>query len=242
MKSHVYRTRSSFLLLFLLLAGGGGYYAFQSMRGVRYVSLSCDALLSPAIRHYVEHQIRLYSNGDYNLGALVEQLRSHRTLIRTVQVRYLPSHIAVVEIEALKPIVAINDDHVLLENAAIIPAYYYDAAKVAAIPKITVTPPLPATVTAAMMEALERAVSRNIFERYTLHIHQEHAWYLEDTTDPSFTVCCDAATIPDQVKQMTYERLKREIRQKKIARCAWIADLRFQDQIIFSKNKGGGYG
>lgn len=243
MKSRANLYRILVLSSFVMVMTAFVHQMFYAMGTIRYVTFSFDPLLSRAACAAIKYQVALCeSNGSYNPQSIIATIPPCFSAIKTIDMQQFPQHMALITVKAFEPIVRINDDQLLIENLGIITADYYTAYKIESLQKITATSPLPYQISSSIMAAIKQCISEKVFDCYTFHMLNEHTWYLGDTQDPFFTLCCNAGAIPSNGARLTYDRLKKQIQKKKPTKAKWIADVRFHDQIILSMDKGGRYG
>lgn len=210
---------------------------------IRYITFSFDPQLSQSMCNAIKERVTLFqAHGMYNLDAIIEQLPNFFVAIKSLEIEQFPQHMALLTIKAFDPIVRVNDDRLLMENQAILPAGYYAHSTIASLQKIMVASPILSSMSPSIMTAMKRCLAEKIFDHYTVYLVSEHEWYLEDAKDPLFTLCCNASSLPVDMLHMAYNRLKNQIKKGEVSKKKWIADMRFHDQIILSMNKGGRYG
>ncbi len=242
MKDQVKRLR----IFILIVCGLGGVAAlhrtWNSICAVHYVTYSFDSQLSPSAQETISQFVRFFEyQGEYNPTAIVAQLPQEFPCIKSISVRHLPYHVAQVAVAAHDPVIRINDDCVLTEKQTIISNSYYALFVINELPELSVAAPVPSTVSEQIMLAIKRCMKESVFEQYALSFVGEHEWYLCDKNDPSFTLVCDTETFPIQDRIATYQRVKKKIKNRVNAK-KWMADVRFDNQIILSMGKGGRHG
>jgi len=101
---------------------------------------------------------------------------------------------------------------------------------------------IPAECSARMMETIQRCMKEKIFDRYTLCWVNEHELYFGDMDDDSFSLLCDAASLPHTTSLALYDQVKQSAKSNVRMKKKWIADVRFENQIIVYGDRGEGYG
>jgi hypothetical protein len=215
----------------------------DSIFSIRYITYNFDDRLSArasmVIKNYVEN---CQLAGIYNVKAIMQELPARCASVKSVSLLKTPPHTAELSITLFDPIVAINDDKILIENNNVINAAYYADYVKSSLYAMTITDKVPASFGPELATSIAQAVQEKLFDHYTFNIASEHEWYLHDKQDPAFTVCCNAASVPMGLVQEKYAQLKKLIRKKELTKTAWIADVRFKDQIVLSMSIGGHYG
>ena len=214
----------------------------DSIFSIRYINYNFDDRLSApasvAIKNYVEN---CQLAGVYNIRAIIEELPARCASVKSISLLRVPPHTAQLSITLFDPIIAINNDKVLIENNNVINAAYYADYVKSSLYAMTVTE-VPASFGSELATSIAHAIQEKLFDHYTFNIASEHEWYLQDKQDPAFTVCCNAASVPMGLMQEKYAQLKKLIRKKELTKTAWIADVRFKDQIVLSMSTRGHYG
>lgn len=225
----------------VLSVGGAAHMVYRTVFAVRGFSYSFDTMISPEIQQIIKDQVSLFRHNDaYNPSTVIETISSF-PCVRSVSLHCRASHTADVVVEAYDPIVCINTSHVLTLAKTIIPASSYALYVINRLPSMAMRSVLPEYCSDRMMSAMKQCINDRIFDRYTLSWVNEHELYFKDLDDPTFSVLCDASSLPTHAALLSYEQVKKNI-QKRNSMSRWVADLRFRDQIIVSRDQGGGYG
>ncbi len=214
----------------------------QRVTALRYVTFAFDPQLSPALCDAIKKQVNLFViDGVYNPEAILKNIPLVFTMIKKLDIKQFPTHVGLITISAFDPVIRINNDQLLLENQLLFSADYYAIYKVESLQKIHIALPIPAAVSSSIVTAMKQCLAEKIFDHYTVYVANEHEWYLKDIQDPLFTLCCNGESLPIDGIHLAYNRLKNHVKKRE-TKTKWIADVRFQDQIILSMDKGGRYG
>ncbi len=242
MKDIIKRFRIITVIVGLLGVGVVTHTIYRSVCAVHYVAYAFDHAISPEQQRNIRAQVALFENdGSYNPRTIVATISAF-ACVKSVSVQCCASHTAQISVEANGPIVRINGSHVLTEAKTIIPENSYALYVLNALPSLSMATALPDQCSDQMMSTVKSCVKDRIFERYTLSWVNEHELYFRDINDPSFSLLCDVVSLPTHTALLSYEQVKNSIKRRKAAPSHWVADLRFDDQIIVSRDQGGGYG
>ena len=223
----------------IMISGMFFYKAFMDMSAIQYVSYHYDPQLSVTIRNAIEKQIALIEfDGFYQAETILKEIQRLFPHVASVSVRTLPYHAAEIEISGHSPVLKINDSFILTEQQSIIPKEYYACYAVDTLPDVQFNLRQFA-VSDEMMTAFHKAIKERLFDHFMVQVNREHEWHLLDKQDPAFTVCCNASSLPLGMLKETYRALKNRAQQKGSLKTAWMADLRFNQQIVLSRSKGG---
>lgn len=233
------------LYFFTILIGVAGLTVIlQQMRSricdVRYISYSFDPYLSAHVRSAIEKQVALLEyEGTYQVSAIMHELLRLFPEIEQIDIRSLPYNLAEIAVSASDPIVNINNSHVLTEKQSIIPASYYAQYVLDRLPRIHASELLAESVSNEVMAAIKRSIKEHIFDRFSVTIESDQLWQLQDKSDPLMTIACNASCLPIGAMRDVYSQLKKLVKKKSITKTAWMADVRFNQQIVLSRYKGG---
>ena len=240
MKDTIKRFRIIALIVLVLGSGIVVHTVYRSVCAVQYVTYAFDQTLSPELQREIVAQVALFENdGSYNPRTILETITQQFPCVQSVAVHCRASNTALVEVAAHDPMVRINGTHVLTDSKMIIPDRSYALYVIDALPSFSMAAVLPDECSDRMMDAVRSCIKDRIFEQYTLSWVNEHELYFHDMNDPSFSMLCDAVSLPTHSTLISYEQLKNSIKNRKSATNRWVADLRFDDQIIVSGDKGG---
>lgn len=242
MKNNIKLFRIFVLVIAVLGAGALTQKLYYLVCALRYVSYTFSPTISPAQQQDIKAQVALFKHdGMYNPYCIIDTIKSF-SCVKSVSVHCSASHTAHIIVEAYDPIVRINGTHVLTAAKTIIPDRSYAWYVLNNLPSLSMASVLPEHCSDRMMDAVRRCIKEQIFERYTLSWVNEHELYFRDINDPSFSLLCDAVSLPTHALLISCEQVKNSIKRDHSVPKSWVADLRFDDQIIVSRDKGGGYG
>ena len=243
MKDTIKLFRIITIVVAVLGSGIGAHKLYRSVCAVQYVTYAFDQMISPELQRDIRVQVALFENeGSYNPRTIISTISEQFPCVKSISVHCRASNTAEIEITAHDPIVRINGSHILTDAKTIILDRSYALYVVDSLPSFSMASALPERCSDRMMGAVKRCIKDRIFEQYTLSWVNEHELYFQDMHDPSFSLLCDAVSLPTHSTLISYEQLKNSIKNRKSAMNHWVADLRFDDQIIVSGDKGGRYG
>ena len=216
---------------------------YKSICAIRYVTYSFDHSIAPEMQQNIVTHVALFQHdGLYNPKSIIDTIQKHFACVKSISVHCIPHNAAEVTVTAHEPIVRINEKYVVTAAKTIVPDFSYASYILTSLSSLSIVSPVPQDCSENMMCAIRKCIKDRIFERYTLCWVGEHEIYLHDSHDPSFSLLCDVLSLPSPTKLVLYEQLKNNIKNKRSASKRWVADIRFDDQIIVSGDKGGRYG
>jgi len=207
---------------------------------IRYISYSFDPQLSPQTRAAIEKQVALLEcDGKYQPAVVMQELLRIFPDIKQVDIRSLPYNLAEITVHAPDPVARINNTQVLTQDCTIIPADFYACYTLNQLPHLQLSSRISHTVSQELMAAVKKSIKERLFDHFMVCMKDEQEWYLQDKQDPNFTICCNASCLPLGAIRQACDQLKKTIKQQKGAKLAWLADVRFDHQIVLSRYKGG---
>lgn len=208
---------------------------------INYVTYSFDSCLSYELQRDITERVALCKYNDtYNPEAIIHSIKSYFLCAESVFIDRLPCHIAKITVTAHSPLVRINNKYVLTNAKTVVLDYAYDPYILSSLPLIFAHLPHSDISFDTMLCAVKGCIKDRIFERYTLYWFGEHELYLRDIHDPSFSLLCDAVSMPSNTKLAWCEQVKQNVMNRKLGSKQWVADVRFTDQIIVSGDKKRG--
>lgn len=243
MKERIKLLQAAMLFSCVGLALGLVYKVGSSVCSIRYVTFDFDERLSPMARSAIMHYVHeCQSHGLYNAYAIVDEVPLYFSSVKSIAVQYLPLQTAHITIDGYDPLIRINDEQVLIENNAIITAANYGQFVLSNLYQLSLAGATPEKISSEITDSIKHAIHEKLFDHYTFHFANAQEWYLKDKEDPAFTLCCNSRSVPLGNIQKRYAQLKKEVLKKTDVKQKWMADVRFQNQIILSMSKGGHYG
>ena len=173
-----------------------------------------------------------------------QEIQKQFSWIKSVSFFRIPTQTMHVTVAIDEPVIKVNE--AILTQSQVFPASTFTQTQIAALPTLTVNFPSitdraeipPAFIPHAQTFATE------LFAPYAITWIDGYTARLTDKEQPQFVIQFNAQTIPDakmfvhcaSIKKMLLERGSFEGRKKQ---SRWIADIRFERQVIlFSEDKG----
>ncbi|HLE76184.1 MAG TPA: hypothetical protein VI521_00260 [Candidatus Babeliales bacterium] len=207
---------------------------------IRYISYAFDPQLSGSLRTAIEQQVALLEHeGQYRVSVVMQELLRIFPTIKQMEIRSFPYNLAEISITIPDPVVKINTSHVLTDQQTIVPANYYAHYALDRLPSIYASELISESVSTEIMAALQKSIQDHIFDRFIVSIDSEQQWRLQDKDDPLMTICCNASSLSMGTVRELYGQLKELMKKKGTTKTAWMADVRFNHQIVLSRYKGG---
>ena len=214
----------------------------SSVSRVQHVTFETDLLFSPqTVEEILSYTHLLRFNSSYNPAALVKHLPERFSCIKSIDIQPLPYNAAKLIISAKEPLVAINNKHILTKSGTLLSCGNYDEKTRESLTSIAMAEAEMHNITPVMLQALSYCIDSKLTKSYNIEWLHEHELRLYDKNNKYVAIVCDSASLPNekQLSQCT-ELIKEKITQKPNAQ--WKADVRFDDQIIISMDKGGQHG
>lgn len=237
------RARITYYFAILLAFLGGTAFCHRlycKVRAIRYITYKFDPQISPDLRQSIEkHVSRFEVDGEYQLQVILSELERLYPDVQSIAIKVLPFNTAEVEISLHNPVVKVNSQHVLAENRGIIPSHFYAQYATKRLPQVQISSIVPEIVSTEVIKAIKAGIKEHIFENYSVSMFAEQEWYLQDKNNPACTICCNPNTIPSCLVQKKCNDLIELVKKNSSPKMAWVADVRFDHQIVLSRLKGG---
>jgi hypothetical protein len=146
-----------------------------------------------------------------------------------------------------KPIIKINDNLVLLESGMMESQHSFKSDIIEVLPSLCIHESIftDNRLTPDIYTCLN-SISPYLFKEYEINWHNKYELWLTDKSQHNFKILSDAYSISDEQKLKLCKKLKEEIKGKKEVLLnkskTWIADIRFDNQIIVFSRGGRGHG
>lgn len=211
-------------------------------------SITSDNILSTTtqecIKTVVAHDI------DYQrvpLATIAHQLKDTFPFVKGVTIAHLATGTVAIHLTIYKPLMRINSNLVLLESGILESQQSFKSDVIASLSAVSVHESVftDSRLTPDFYTCLA-SISSHLFKGYEINWHNKHELWLTDKNQPSFKILCDAHSISNEQKLNLCKKLKEEIKGKKEVLLnkskTWIADIRFDNQIIIFSRGGRGHG
>ncbi len=210
-----------------------------SIASIHHLMFAVDDALSDQSKQLMIAYADMLCYQDYNPRYLIDHLPIRFPFIKSVSVSYQGAGIALVSIDAHQPVTSINSDYIATENGQLFAAHVYSShLNLLAIEadQESLCHDLSPLVSCVM--AINK---QHIGDTYHISWHSEHKISLYDPV-LNIDLICTAEMIENFAQ---VEVFKEKIMHKIIpdgTTTAWMADIRFKDQIIMAMEKRGNYG
>ncbi len=213
------------------------------MSAISYILFKYDSQISTDLRRTIEKQVALLEvDGRYQIDSILHELTRLFPHIKQIDIKVLPYNMAEIEIAGFDPVIRVNNTHVLTQERSIIPIHYYACYAIECLPKMQMSLIVPDRVSDEVMNAIKQSIKEYTFEHFSVSLFSEQEWYLQNKKNPLVTICCNPSTIPMGSMQKRCYELIETVKKKSSPKAAWVADVRFNHQIVLSRLKGGLYG
>lgn len=177
---------------------------------------------------------------------LCEQVMGRFKWIQSIDITRMPYGKTCVAIVGHKPLYIINDDHVITNAGMLLQKDDFDAVLTSRLRSFSVLFDGEMILSDACKQFV-RHVAPSLFDFYECVWENDNTIRLKDKQNALFTILCRPDAIPDDGIIKYCNALKQEVMSRAITKSqrtkAWIADTRFQGQIVLSQeHKGGTYG
>ena len=232
----------------MLVLGGGAlmcialaYGAAQSLFAVNSYTFSYDPLITTACQDRIAHLIK--KSKITNPCALQELILSQCNAIEAITVERSAHRSFHIELSSVVPALLLNDNWVLSQQGSIVPKHFFEDFAVAARAVITMPDVVPLHVSWRFKQWLMN-IDPALLQRYSISWVNDYQIFLQDKEHTNVSLVCSAQDQLDESRLAAWQRIQKElderIPQKGGASTRWLADLRFDKQIIVCPSSQGG--
>lgn len=202
------------------------------------IAIDIDPLVSDTIQLNIQRTIH-DSLKTQSMKSIVRALCEQYSCIKNITCSYAIAHTASLTIVARVPVYAANSTHIITEDGHWVMRSLYQPWAIRQLITVMVPPHFMHDV--VMQEkinsALYKCVTSAVFTQYVLCIHDEMNFCLHDKENSTFSVVFNNTKIPDTTCLHQCQIIKEELKIKgELIKKQWIADVRFENQIILSRS------
>lgn len=205
----------------------------------RYVCIFDEAL---TLTKQAEIQSFIDTIGQKNAlvpSKLVSCIREQFPLICSVKTCLVPPGCMEVVLSVSKPICKVNTDMLIVPPQTMCPAHWYQEQYYAELPTIFLDEVVAKSITPKNLVAIINQISPDIFIHYRVDLKTIDELWFTDKIEPRFSAVCRTKKIPSDLLHTYGLKVKSLLESKNsfAGRNAksWLADLRFEKQIILCK-------
>ncbi len=207
---------------------------------VERVVFSVDSLIAADCQQQVVAVVNEYKDQfSFHPKEVIALLQHQFPWIKSVVVSYVPTNVIQMVIRAHEPICIINHAQVLLTNDIRVEPIVYNAAYLVPLPNVTVDGD---REDSDLLRALLQHIPAHLLSSYELEWVNEMKILLHDKHQRKFAIVCDSARLPDDALLARCNTIKYDLEKRgtftKNTKKLWVADVRFENQIVVS---GGTY-
>lgn len=219
------------------------YSCCQLLFGIcaaKKIVVKADPVFTPCFSEEVQNNL----NPEFYPQKLVQQTTHLWPSVDSAVARLRANKTNTLYLSATPLLCNINDQFVLLETGAVVPAHYYDEAVVKNLIRIT----MPTFHNESTLPRLQKLVSKNdhtLFDSFALSYHHRN-WVQFDHKETAYfsIVCTDGQQLNQKIiDHCLHVKNQLEKKGKLHAGNSWIADVRFENQIVvYTKLRGVQHG
>lgn len=235
----IVRTIMAFGLMLILVVSM--YQMGKTIFGMQESVFSINPFIAPDLQKKMNGVISQLSS--FDAQSVQSALLPLYCDIKSIHISRFATKRADIECEISFPLACINEDSVLTESGTVLAKQFFNPLYIKGLPIIFVADVRALTDTAKKW--LLQWVPQ-LHNRYKISFIHEYEIYLNDKKNNFLSVLCAVNSHFDQVTNDRIALMHKKI-QEKIGDTSkpkhWIADIRFEKQIILGGAKGGkGYG
>lgn len=203
---------------------------------VRY-EISTDSLFAPFVQTDLSEYVA--SLGACKVADLIVLVKKQFPVVDTLNLRYCSDGGIHLAVKAQKPFMLVDEKMVATIQGTFHPRIFFDESVLAPLPTIFVEGGVEQCTDSAAFTTFIRECAAPLCNRYTITWKDKHTVVLVDSNNKECSIFCRAdMPIADALLaniQQLFDQIKGTIPGKK----QWIADARFEHQIILYEDKKG---
>jgi len=233
----------------LLVGGIIGYNSYRILFIPSDYTLETNSILSTQaieqINNFIEQNIDFKNS--LSLKKIASSLKEEFACIKRVAIRQLPTKKLHIQLSTYKPLFRLNNDCILLKSGIIEPLHSFNPQSIDKLQCITVhNSAINKHQLSSPCYTCLTNCSPSVFESFDFTWNNETELILHDKKQRRFSILGDINTLTDQQKLKLYTTLQHQIMNRNDYALnkgkKWIADFRFDNQIIIFSRGGRGYG
>ncbi len=179
-----------------------------------------------------------------SLATIAHKLKAEFSHINHIGISHISKKL-IIKLKPYKPRFVINTDKVFLESGTVKPRSLFNNDMLSTIPSLTINDCFIDNLSTVCFNALN-TISPVLLEQFNLCWENEREVWLSDKKQPQFAILTDLKSIMDQQKLDMCQVLKKNIVSRRDflrkKSTVWIADIRFDNQVIIFSRGGKGHG
>ena len=213
-------------------------------QNVRYV-VDADNYLSEDAQRLIHSIIRDSNTNLKNPRNLYQTLREKVPIVQDVTMAYFSPVLVNINLDLQRPELAINEKYVLTQEGSVVLASLLKQSTVALLPNVNMKnySGQAADVPEGFCSCV-KSMSHDVFHDYDVKWFDATKIELQDKNDHNFSIVASCAVLPDiKVLGACHKVKEKELAGKNVSRLQkqkWVADIRFDKQIVFSSKKEEG--
>lgn len=208
------------------------------------VVINTDGLVADELCAIETLLTALHEQEGHTLGECITHVQAQFPYLHDGAAVFEPGSIALYSFACSKPVCIVNDTSLLLDDGVVVGNTIFDAHAYADLPAISMDQGLlqDEHQTRRVADAMAR-IDPAIAADNAIHWHTIHSGFIGARPQAVFKVMFDVTHIPTAYILSHCTTIHHELQDSNtVSQGIWIADIRFNNQIIVYRGKGGGYG
>jgi len=189
------------------------------------------------------------------LSDLAQLAKDQFSSIDSLSIFQKPSGTLVVRAGSAKPVLLVNENLVLTDNRSLFERSVFDSTVLSALNQVDFlhiegkkenqffeieSSELMGMIPTSLFET-GKNIPSFLFDQFYISCQNDVRWWLQDKQQKKFFILFSGGTIPNAHTLVACSKIKGtlESRNRFARRSAWVADVRFGDQIIAFRKPGG---
>ena len=184
----------------------------------------------------------LHEQAGYTVADCITQVQGQFPYLKEGVAVFEPGSLIVYNFVCLQPLCVVNNEYLLLNDGVVVGKNTFSAY--APVPAITVDQSLmqDECQMRKVADAMVR-IDRTVTAVNAIHWQNIHTGFIDAQDRSDFKVMFDVTHIPTTYILAHCTTIHHELQDAHVlSQGLWVADIRFKNQIIVYRGKGGGYG
>lgn len=215
------------------------YVATRALFAIHQYTFSFDPLLTVACQKRIVDLVEKSKITDP--CALQELIFCNCPAIQAITVERSAHQVLHIELCCMPPALVLNDNWVLCEQGSIVPKHFFEDFLIASRAVIKMPDSMPLYISWRFKQWLAN-INTALLSRYSISWINDYQILLHDKENTNITLVCSAQDQLSESRLQAWRQIQKELDERipqKGASTQWIADLRFDKQIIVCPNGQG---
>ncbi len=210
--------------------------AYQSLSKEMQPAYAIDPLFSNNVHQNIKQFVQ---HCDAKDASIVENVQQAFPFVHAISCEKKASGVTLYAVRSKKPFMRVNDQFVLTRDGNLFSEQLFADDVVDVLPTLRTVSNTTSRIAPEIIACMKRIPSEILKTHTVTWIDAWHVLF-DEKKDINFTILCTKNTVLNQEAMRYCERIQDDLAQKGLLGIRqWVADMRFENQIILSSGTGG---